>query len=73
MSGTENRLVVIEQAAVALLCEVKAAGLDLENLAKKARNGIMGNKKGYGVPADFGLKIASVDAVTYLVKSVMKA
>lgn len=65
---TTEREIAIEQAAAALLSEAKRAGLDLSEIAEKAKAGIMSNELYTWVSAD--RKTGSVDAVDYLLQSV---
>ena len=65
----ELKLMAIEQAAIALLSEAKAAGVDLNELALRARTGVIGDAKYAWVQGNRN-KIAAGAAVDYLVKAV---
>ncbi|WP_085646761.1 MULTISPECIES: hypothetical protein [unclassified Pseudomonas] len=69
MAGPSNREIAIEQAAVAMLFEAEKLGIDLSDLAKKAKVGILGNAS-YTWVSDHGLKQESAEAASYLVSAV---
>lgn len=69
MSSVDKRATALEQAAVALLAEAKAAGLNLQELAEKAKNGIIGNAS-YTWVSDHEIKTEAGNAVDYLVQGV---
>ncbi|WP_286916115.1 MULTISPECIES: hypothetical protein [Pseudomonas] len=69
MTEAEKKAAAIEQAAVALLSEAKAAGVDLTEIAAKARTGIIGNAM-YTWVSDHGMKAEAGNAVDYLIGAV---
>jgi hypothetical protein len=69
MAGPSNREIAIEQAAVAMLFEAEKLGIDLSDLAEKAKVGILGNAS-YTWISDHGLKQESAEAASYLVSAV---
>ncbi|WP_434672193.1 hypothetical protein [Pseudomonas sp. R1-15] len=59
-----DREIVLEQAIVALLCEAKEAGVDLVDIAEKAKTGVLENKPYTWVGPDH--KTGVRDAIDYL-------
>lgn len=66
----EKRETCVEQAAVALLAEAKAQGIDLQDLAKKAKIGIIGGAE-YRWVSEERLASESVKAVDYLISTTL--
>ena len=69
MSGIEKRYAALEQAAVALLAEARAAGVNLSEVSEKAKLGLIANAQ-YTWISNHELKAESAAAVDYLVKAV---
>lgn len=63
-----DREIALEQAAVALLSEAKAMGIDLAKLREEASTGILGNKMYRWVEGHH--VTGSVDAIDYLISGV---
>jgi len=66
---TSKREIALEQAAAALLSEVKAAGFDPAEIAGKAKAGITGNAM-YTWVSDQEIKANAIEAVDYLLGAV---
>ncbi|WP_454004960.1 hypothetical protein [Alcaligenes sp. Marseille-Q7550] len=66
----ENRETCVEQAAVALLAEAQAQGIDLQALGEKAKTGIIGGAE-YRWVSDAVLANESTKAVDYLISSTL--
>ncbi|WP_236180502.1 hypothetical protein [Pseudomonas mosselii] len=69
MSEVDKRTIALEQAAIALLAEAKAKGVDLYEIAVKAKSGILGNAM-YTWVADQEIKNEAGKAVDYLIQGV---
>lgn len=69
MSEVDKRTIALEQAAIALLAEAKAKGVDLSEIAVKAKSGIIGNAM-YTWVSDQEIKNEAGKAVDYLIQGV---